>query len=72
MSRSNLEFLFVEDLAHLLRITPPAVRKRLRLGKIPGGFLDGKRWVVRLVTFERWLEARESGADDWRPGDGTA
>ena len=47
----------VEDLAHPLDLTPGAVRKLLRQGRLPG-LLVGRRWLGPRPALLRWLEGQ--------------
>lgn len=48
------ELLFVEDVAKFLDISPAAVRKRIRLGRLGSWMKSGSRYATRRTTFDRF------------------
>lgn len=45
------EFLTINELAKILKISPPTIRKALKNGEIPGAIKIGKGYRIHKETF---------------------
>lgn len=50
-AETNSEFLKIEELAKILNMSPPTIRKALRNNEIPGALKIGKGWRIHKETF---------------------
>lgn len=51
----NSEFFKIEELAKILNMSPPTIRKALRNNEIPGAIKIGKGYRIHKETFLKFL-----------------
>lgn len=53
------DFYTTADIARKLRRKgTKSTERKFRAGKFPGGFQDGRTWLIRVSDFEAWVEGR--------------
>lgn len=55
----EVDLLYVDDVALFYGVSPAAIRKRIRLGRLGAWMKSGARYAIRATTFERFLEGQE-------------